>query len=209
MEEFSPADRLTVTCERQNPGLKETDMTFNRRRFLPFSLSLTILLGGLIPAAEGNGGQTGFCEKIKPCQLLAQSDAEKILGQPVRLTQDTSVLKGDVRQCICAYTGVNKDTATGQDRVLYFSLEQKEGSPSAEQAHQLLVSTKEANAHDAEIADLTGVGEEAFLLSNDLNSHLIMARKGAIIMRLQVKRAAGEKSADTIKAFAEKASKHF
>ena len=184
-------------------------MTFNSRRFLPFSLSLAFLLYGMIPAAEGNGGQTGFCEKIKPCQLLAQSDAEKMLGQPVRLTQDTSVLKGDVRQCMCAYAGVSKDKASGQDPVLYFSLEQKEPNPSAEQAHQLLVSTKEANAHDTEIADLTGIGEEAFLLSNDLNSHLIMARKGTIIMRLQVKRAAGEKSSDAIKAFAEKASKNF
>ena len=184
-------------------------MTFNGRRFLPLSLSLACLLSGMIPVAEGNGGQTGFCEKIKPCQLLAQSDAEKMLGQPVRLTQDTSVLKGDVRQCLCAYMGVSKDKASGQDSVVFFSLEQKEANPSAEQARQVLVSTKEANAHDTEIADLTGVGEEAFLLSNDLNSHLIMARKGAIIMRLQVKRAAGEKSSDAIKAFAEKASKNF
>jgi hypothetical protein len=132
-----------------------------------------------------------------------------MLGQPVRLTQDTSVLKGDVRQCSCAYTGVSKDKASGQDSVLYFSLEQKEANPSVEQAHQVIVSTKQANEHDTEIVDLTGIGDEAFLLSNDLNSHLMMARKGAIIMRLQVKRAAGEKSAETMKAFAEKAAKKF
>jgi hypothetical protein len=69
------------------------------------------------------------------------------------------------------------------------------------------VSTKEANAHDASILDLNGVGHEAFVLSNGDDSHFLMARKGVIIMRLQIKRAAGTRSLDELKAFAAKVSK--
>ncbi len=182
-------------------------MISNRRRVLLSSLLTLLFLSGVMPAGAGPRGRLSVCEKMKPCQLLAQSDAERMLGQSARLTQDISELRGDVLQCLCAYKGVSMDKASGQDSVLFFSLEEKETNPSAEQARQVLVSTKEANAHDTSIWDLKGVGDEAFLLSNDSNSHLIMARRGAIIMRLQVKRAAGTKSLEELKAFAEKASK--
>ena len=182
-------------------------MKSNCRAVLLCALLSFLFLGGVFTAAAGKKGRSGVCDKMKPCQLLAQSDAERMLGKSVRLTQDTSQLKGDVRQCLCAYTGVSKDQATGQDSLLFFSLEEKETNPSAEQASQVIVSTKDANAHDTEIWDLKGVGDEAFLLSNDSSSHLIMARKGAIIMRLQIKRAAGTKSLEEIRAFAEKISK--
>src|SRR5215208_5400482 len=128
-----------------------------------------------------------------------------MLGQPVWLIHDTSELKGDRRQCVCAYTGVSKDKASGQDSYLFFSVEQKEVSPSVEQARQMIETTKEDNAHDTDIQDLTGMGDEAFLLSNDSNNHFIMVRKGAIIMRLQIKNAPGKNSLDELKAFAEKA----
>jgi hypothetical protein len=179
------------------------------KRFLLFSLFLTLSWpGGLMAVAEGKGDtQAGLCEKSKPCQILVQSDAERILGQPVRLTQDASVLKGDVRQCLCAYTGVSKDKASGQDVKLFFSLEQKEVKPSAEQAREVLKSTKEENEHDISIVDLTGIGEEAILLSTDAASHFIMARKGAIIMRLQVKKSAEKNSLDELKAIAAKVFK--
>jgi hypothetical protein len=185
-------------------------MVMDGRLILFYSLLTLFFLSDTMPMASGKSGErSGFCDKVKPCQILAQSDAERVLGQSARLTQDISALKGDVRQCLCAYTGVSTENAGGQNGVLFFSLEQKEASPSAEQASRVLVSTKEANAHDTAILDLKGIGDEAFLLSNDSSSHLIMARRGAIIMRLQVKRAAGTKSLEELKAFAERASKHF
>jgi len=154
--------------------------------------------------AEGLAGQTRVCDKVKPSQVLTQSIAERILGQPTRLTPDTTTMRGNVRQCMCAYFGVSKDKETGQDSVIYFSLEEKETTPSPEEAHQVIVSTREANVHDNEIPDLSGIGDEAFLLSNDPYSHLIMARKGGVIMRLQVKKAIGTNSLVESKAFAAK-----
>ena len=184
-------------------------MISNGSRFLLHSLLLSFLLsGGARAVAEGNGSQADFCERMKLRQLLTQAEAERLLGQPaVRLLTNTSGLRDDVRQCQCGYFGMTRDKASGQNCVVYFSLEVREKNPSAEQAHQVLVSTKEANAHDTEIRDLSGIGDEAFSLSNDSNSHLIMARKGAIIMRLQVKRATGSRSLEDLTAFAEKVFK--
>jgi hypothetical protein len=182
-------------------------MKLNWRQVLLCASLSFLFLSGALRATAGGREPKGVCDRMKPCQLLTQADAERMLGQSARLTQDTSQLKGDVRQCLCAYTGKTPDKESGQDSLLFFSLEERESNPSAEQASQVLVSTKEANEHDTLILDLKGVGDQAFLLSNDPGSHLIMARKGSIIMRFQIKRAAGTKSQEEIKAFAEKVSK--
>src|SRR5688500_197233 len=63
-------------------------------------------------------------EKLKACMLLTQSDAEKILGQPVRLIENISKIEGDVRNSDCSYTGISKDKVSGKDISLYFSVEQ-------------------------------------------------------------------------------------
>ncbi len=181
-------------------------MTLPVRRSLLCSSLLLLLASGVYVTAAFDG-QSHVCDRVKPSQLLTQSIAERMLGQPARLAPDTTTMRGNVRQCMCAYFGASKDKDTGQDSVVYFSLEEKEKAPSAEEARQVLVSTKEANALDHEIKDLTGIGDEAFLLGNDSNSHLIMARKGGIIMRLQVKRSAGTKSLEESKVFAQKVFK--
>jgi hypothetical protein len=176
-------------------------MRLGVRQSLVCTLSSVLLFTGAT-SVVGSAGQVHVCDKVKPSQLLTQSVAEKILGQTARLTPDATTMKGNVRQCMCAYVGASKDEATGQDSVIYFSLEENEKMPSAEEARQVLVSTKESNAHDTEIFDLNGIGDEAFVLGNDPNSHLIMARKGGIIMRLQVKKSFGTKSLEESKAFA-------
>jgi hypothetical protein len=179
-------------------------MTGSAKRLLLLSLILTCLLSsGLTQRTEGNT-QAGICDKLKPCQFLTQAEAEKLLGQAARLTQNTSVLKGNVRQCHCAYTSLANDQVGGQDLMLFFSLEQRESNPSAEAAQQVMESTRNDNAHDQEIINLAGIGDEAFLLGELSNRHLIMARKGAVIMRLQVTRATSKSSLEDLKAFAQK-----
>src|SRR5688572_24533027 len=91
-----------------------------------FVFLLFFMSGAVIQKTEGSDNQAGLCEKLKPCQLLTQADAERILGQNVRLTGDKSELKGEVRQCRCTYTAVSNDPASGQDINLHFSFEQKE-----------------------------------------------------------------------------------
>ncbi len=175
---------------------------------LPFSfIFLFLCSGGVLPQTNGNASQTNFCERFNPCQLLLQADAEKILGQPVRLTQNISELKGDVRQCSCAYISVAKDKTTGQDTHLYFAVEQREVNPSAEQAQQVMESTRSSNAHDTTILTLSGIGDEAFQLGDQPNRPFIMARKGGVIIRLQIREATALTSLEKLKAFAGEVAK--
>lgn len=145
--------------------------------------------------------QTGLCEKQQPCKLLTTADAEKLLGQPVRLIQEATEMRGDVRQCRCVYTGINKHPVNGQDINLFFSIEQRENSPSAAQAHQVLETIKIENAHDTTIIDLAGIGDEAFQLGDSPNVLFILARKGPIILRLQIKQATEKSSMEAVIAF--------
>lgn len=178
------------------------------KRILLLLLFLSFLFSsGMMRNAKGNDSQSGLCENLKPSKLLLQSVAERILGQPARLIKDTSLLKGDIRQCFCAYTAVSKDPASGQDINLNFVLEQKENAPSAEQAHSVMESTKRDNAHDTAIKDLTGIGDEAFQLGEEPTNHFIMARKGAIVIRLQIKQATEKTSLEELKAFARDVTK--
>lgn len=183
-------------------------MKHGTKYFLLLSLFLFCIFSGRVAQqAEGSDNQAGLCEKLKPCQLLTQADAEKILGQSVRLTADVSGLKGEVRQCRCAYTAVAKDPISGQDINLDFVIEQKERNPSVEQARQVMDSTKSENAHDAIITDLAGIGDQAFRLGEEPNVHFIMARKGAIVIRLQTKQATEKTSLEELKAFAREVAK--
>lgn len=154
----------------------------------------------------GRRPEAGFCERLKPSKLLPPARAEKILGQPVRLAQEDSVLKGEVRQCNCSYAGVGANATGGQTRQLNFSIEQRENNPSIEQAKGVLAATRAQNAHDTEIRELQGIGDEAILFDNMADRHFLMARKGAIIIRLQIIRAE-ERSVEELKAFAREVAK--
>lgn len=180
---------------------------FTKWFYILLVISALLVSSPFMQATEGSDRQAALCEKLKPCQLLTPADAEKILGQPVRPTRDGSELKGEIRQCSCAYTANAKDPASGKDINLYFSFEQKENSPSAEQAHRLMTSTKSENAHDAVIDDLSGIGDEAFRIGDVPNIHFIMARKGGIIIRLQVKQATEKTSLEELKTFAKEVAK--
>jgi hypothetical protein len=182
-------------------------MKYATKWFLLFLIILSFISSGFIQKTEGKENQANLCEKQKPCELLTQSDAEKILGQAVRLSGENSERKGEIRQCSCMYTSVAKAPSTGQDINLYFSFEQKEGSPSAEQAQRVMALTKSENAHDTVITDLSGIGDEAFRLGEEPNVHFIMARKGAVVIRLQIKQATEKTSLEELKNFASTVAK--
>jgi hypothetical protein len=172
-----------------------------------FAFLLFFMSGGVMQKTEGRGNQAALCERLKPCQLLTQADAERILGQSARLTGDKSEMKGEVRQCRCTYTAVAKDPASGQDINLHFSFEQKESKPSVEQARQVMETTKSENAHDLSIKDLSGIGDQAFLLGEEPHTHFVMARKGAVVIRLQIRQATAKTSLEELKAFAREVAK--
>jgi hypothetical protein len=171
------------------------------RLFTLFLLFPLLAAAPITPASGGPG------EPLKSCHILTAADAERILGQPVRLTRDDAGLEGEKRRCWLTYTGVSKDGATGEDCNLNFLLEQNEKNPSTEQARQVLASTRASNSHDQVITGLPGIGDEAFLFGDIPSVYFIMARKGPVVIRLQIKQATATVSLPELKAFAAKVAR--
>ena len=177
------------------------------RSALFFLLMPFFLFREQVPAMAGGSHQTEPGNPLKACQLLTAAEAEKILGQAVKLTHDKAGVEGDLRICRFGYISLAKDPASGQQTQMFVSLEQKVNNPSAEQARQVLETVRVENTHDLDLTMIQGVGEEAFLLSDRPSLYLFMARKGGIIMRLQIRSATEKTSVENLKAFAEKVAK--
>jgi hypothetical protein len=168
-------------------------------------LALCLFVSAPFLSCQANAVKTHFAAKPKSCKFLSYADAEKILGQPVRLMENISKVEGDVRNSNCVYTGVSKDKVSGKDINLYFSFEQQEQNPTVEQARQVFESTyKKINEPDLSVQVLSGIGDEAFSISNPSNFHFIMVRKGEIIFRIKLNKATEKTSLEELKAFAKK-----
>src|SRR5687768_17582263 len=115
-------------------------------------LVLCLFVSAPFLSCQANVVKTHFAAKPKPCKFLTPSDAEKILGQPVRLIENISKVEGNVSKSNCVYRGISKDKVSGQAINLYFSLEQKEQNPTIEQARQVFESTyKKINEPDISV----------------------------------------------------------
>lgn len=144
-------------------------------------------------------------EKIKLCQFLSSAEAEKILGQPVRLVETNSKIEGDVSRSDCIYTGISKDKVSGKDINLYFSFERKAQNPTVEEARKVFESAyRKINEPELSVQLLSEIGDESFIISNPPHFHFIMVRKGEIIFRIKMNKAAETTSLEELKAFAKK-----
>lgn len=174
-----------------------------KRKILLFVLCLFVSAPFL--SCLANVFETHFAAKPKPCKFLSDADAEKILGQPVRLIGNISKVEDDVRKSDCVYTGVSKDKVSGKDVNLYFSLEQQEQNHAVEQTRQEFASTYgKINEPNLSVEVLSGIGDEAFSISNPSNFHFIMVRKGEIILRIKLNKATEKTSLEELKVFAKK-----
>ena len=138
----------------------------------------------------------------KTCSLLAVSDAEKILGQAVRLIENTVEVKDNIRQSKCAYTALFRDKASGSEINLYFMLEE---TPGEERARQIFETIRKSNEDHQGFENLNGVGDQAYAHSDKSHFHYVMAQKGKFTIRLKVNKAVETTSFDELKTFLKKA----
>ena len=168
-------------------------------------LVLCLFVSAPFLSCQANVFETHFAANPKPCEFLPYDDAEKILGQPVRLIENISKVESDVRKTDCTYRGVSKDKFSGKDINLYFSLEQQEQNPTVEKARQEFESTyKKIDEPLLLVQLLSGIGDEAFVISNPPNFHFMMVRKGAMIFRMKLNKVPEKTSLEELKAFAKK-----
>ncbi|HVE57464.1 MAG TPA: hypothetical protein VNB22_11595 [Pyrinomonadaceae bacterium] len=146
-------------------------------------------------------------EKTKACKFLSFAEAEKILGGKVELVTNSWTFTTDITRFDCTYRAVEKDKASGKDINLYFSFEQQDQNATVEKAREVFASTyRKINEPDIFVGKLSGVGDEAFLISNPPNFHFMMVRKGTKIFRIKLNKAGKGTSLEELKTFMKKAA---
>lgn len=114
---------------------------------------------------------------------LEQADAEKILGQPVKLVETNSVKKDNIIQHRCTYTAKETDSKTGRLGNIYYMVEEYS---SAEAAHESLENIISQNRDMAGWNRISSVGYEGLVHTDKTNFQLVMVRRENKMIRLKV-----------------------
>lgn len=107
----------------------------------------------------------------------------KILGEPAKLTERISATENGVLKERSTYAALSPDPVTGKTGRLYYNFERYSSPATANRTYNLIVK---GNIRNGNLKPLRGIGDEAFIQSDPGNFHLVMARKGAEILRLKV-----------------------
>lgn len=134
----------------------------------------------------------------KPHALFKQVDAEKILGEPARLTDSSTSTVADTVIFQSSYTAVATDKKSGKTGNVYFIYEQYS---DASTAHYLLDYYKIANEKNG-AKNISNIGDEAWFHTDGQNFYFIMARKGNKLMRMKVNKVTSNTSLDAFNAAA-------
>jgi hypothetical protein len=114
---------------------------------------------------------------------LPLATALKILGEPAKLTERTSANENEVLKERGTYTASSSDPVTGKTGRLYYNFEQYSSPEAASRTYHVIIKD---NVRNGNLKPLSGIGDEAFIQSDPGNFHLVMARRGAKILRLKV-----------------------
>jgi hypothetical protein len=151
-------------------------------------LILTVVI--FVSASYSQSKQNNIC--------IAQTDAEKILGQPAQLTQNSSEVKNGIDQQKCTYTANAKENKISN---LYFMLEQYTNAESAHKAYQNILSQ---NANMQGLKKISNIADEAFIHTDDANFLMIICRKENKMLRLKVNKLTSVTSSEEMKKAAVK-----
>lgn len=160
---------------------------------IPFSLVILISMTNCPIQANA--------EKPAPCKFLSNADAQKILGQPVKIIANDSSVSNDKGLIKCTYRGVANDNPNENKANLYFILEE---SLTNEKAKEIYKEIWDSNKNHPGIEVLSGIGDEAYSHSDKPNFHFVMARKGKFTVRLKINKAVEVTSLAELKDFAER-----
>lgn len=160
---------------------------------IPFCLAILISMTNC--QIKANTG------KPAPCKFLSNADAQKILGQPVKVIANDSSVSNDKVLIKCTYRGVANDNPDENKANLYFILEE---SQTNEKAKEIYDEIWNSNKNHQGIEVLSGIGDQAYSHSDKPNFHFVMARKGKFTVRLKINKAVEGTSLEEMKSFAKK-----
>ncbi len=116
-------------------------------------------------------------------KLLTLSYAEKIMGEPAKLTGNTSAIKADTLEYKCDYTAISEDKVTRKTGKLYFMYEVYANVAAAKNAYTAIY---EANRSHQGVKVVSGLADEAYSHSDGSNFYFFLVRKGEKMFRMKV-----------------------
>ncbi len=124
--------------------------------------------------------------KLDSC--LALTDAEKILGQTAKRTESSFENKNGVAKFRCTYTANSIEPKTNKTANLYYLLEEYKNVDSSQKAYSDLLKQ---NENLPGLKELSKIGDQAFLHTDNKNFLMIISRKDNKILRLKVNKLTG------------------
>ena len=84
-------------------------------------------------------------------------------------------------------------------------MERQDQNPTAERAHEIFETAyKKINEPEISVGKLSGIGDEAFFISNPPSFHFMMVRKSETIFRVKLNKAGEGTSFEELKIFMKK-----
>ena len=154
---------------------------------------------GIFPACNKTYGPI---DDTQPCAIQSDStaiasklitlpSAEKIMGEPAKLTCNTFIKKNDTLEYKCDYTAILQDEVTSKTGKLYFMYEVYASVAAAENAYTFFY---EANSGHEGIEIVPGLGDEAYYHSDGKNFYFFLVRKKEKMLRLKVNKVTSHSS---------------
>ncbi len=123
--------------------------------------------------------------------LLTLADAEKIMGEPAKLTGNSFIDKGDTLEYKCDYTALSQDPVTQKTGKLYFMYEIYSGAAAAASAYADIY--KANSAHEG-VEIVKGLGTEAYYHSDQTGFYFYLVRKNEKMCRLKLNKITSHSS---------------
>jgi hypothetical protein len=133
-----------------------------------------LLLAGLLVAVNQQNN-------VQPEKLFTKADAERIMGEPLRLTNNTPSSTPQAASHLYGYEAVAK-VATGRPGAIYFLFEQYHDEAEAIKRY---VGTRDANKPMG-IEELPGLSDGAYYHTDGQHFYFIMVRKGKYVFNIKV-----------------------
>jgi hypothetical protein len=124
-------------------------------------------------------------------KLLTLTDAEKIMGEPAKLTCNTFIKKGDTLEYKCDYTALSQDAINSKMGKLYFMYEIYGGVAAAANAYAAIY---QANSRHQGVEVVSGLGNEAYYHSDQTGFYFFLVRKNEKMFRLKLNKVTSRSS---------------
>jgi hypothetical protein len=162
-----------------------------------FSVIVIVFLSACVQSTKSNGNnaQQGQKKPAKPVtldNLVTVDDVEKIMGEPLHLSDSTTKHAADATTYQCAYKANAEDPKSKKTGAIYFLFEEYDQVSSAQKKYSFI---KTANQNHG-IKTLHDLGDEAYFHTDSENFYFVMVRKGARVFNMKVNKITSTTSLD-------------